>query len=437
MNDRRFVYLSRPVGIFFVLLLILAISLACNITADVFPETEGEEQVVQPTAPPGGAATQELIPTLTLPPQVEQPPATLEATPGDQTQATPQEPAPETELAGVPGGLTDLYNQVNPGVVNIRVFVTRRGASGEGAGSGFVLDDAGHIITNNHVVQSADQVIVIFYDGTEAIAEIAGTDDDSDLAVLRVEQLPEGAHPLPLGDSGQVAVGEWVVAIGNPFGIGSSMTIGIVSAVGRAIPSGATPYSIPEAVQTDAAINPGNSGGPLLNLRGEVIGVNAQIQTGGTSTANTGVGFAIPSNTVRRVAPVLIQQGSFQWPYLGIRGESVNLLIMQANNLDTQHGAYIREVVPGGPAAEAGMRGTQRTETINRLPIESGGDVVVEADGQPVNDLNDLLAFIAAKNPGEQMVLTIIRDGEQQQVTVNLQARPENFEDTEIFPTQP
>jgi S1-C subfamily serine protease len=241
-----------------------------------------------------------------------------------------------------------------------------------------------------------------------------------------VDELPEGVHPLIVGDSDQVEVGEYVIAIGNPFGLGSSMTIGIVSAVGRTIPTGVTPFAIPQAIQTDAAINPGNSGGPLLNLKGEVIGVNAQIATGGTQ-ANAGVGFAIPSNIVRRVAPVLIESGSYQWPWLGVEGTSVNLVIMRANNLGTQEGAYIDGVVPDGPAAEAGLQGSSGTKQEDGFDVPVGGDVVIEADGKPVADFSDLLVDIAFKNPGDVIELTILRDGQRQRVTVELAARPSGF----------
>jgi S1-C subfamily serine protease len=177
--------------------------------------------------------------------------------------------------------LPELYQQLNPGVVNIQVLAARGPGTGQGAGSGFLIDDQGHIITNSHVVRGATQITVIFWNGFEAAAEMIGEDGDVDLAVIRVNNIPDGALPLVLGDSNEVEVGEWVVAIGNPFGLGSSMSIGIVSAVGRTIPAGVSPFRIPQAIQTDAAINPGNSGGPLINLEGEVIGVNAQIATAG------------------------------------------------------------------------------------------------------------------------------------------------------------
>lgn len=342
-------------------------------------------------------------------------------------------PAVQTDAADLPGNiettsLSQLYHQVNPGVVNIQVF-TSPALGGQGAGSGFILDDAGHIVTNNHVIENAEIVTIIFYDGTEAAATIVGTDRDSDLAVVRVDALAEGAHPLPLGDSDQVEVGEWVIAIGNPFGLGSSMTAGIISALGRTIPStrvtatGGPPFSIPQAIQTDAAINPGNSGGPLLNLNGEVIGVNAQIATGGTP-ANAGVGFAIPANVVRRVVPVLSQGGRYQWPWLGVQGGDVNLLVMQANNLETQRGAYIDTVVPNGPADRAGLQGSDGSRRVSGVAVPTGGDVIVEVDGRPVLNFTDLLVEVAFREPGEQLSLTILRDGEHLELTVTLAPRP-------------
>ena len=321
--------------------------------------------------------------------------------------------------------LVDLHNQLNPGVVNIQVLLQQGGTTGGAEGSGFIIDKAGHIITNNHVVEGAYQVTIIFYNGLEEEAQIVGTDVYSDLAVLKVDKLLGDAHPLDLGDSDKVETGQWVVAIGNPFGLTSSMSVGIVSAVGRTIPSGATRFSIPQSIQTDAAINPGNSGGPLLDLSGQVIGVNAQIQTSGTQ-ANSGVGFAIPSNIVRMVAPMLIQEGVYQWPWLGVTGGSLNLMSMQANNLDVQQGAYIDTVEPGGPAEKAGMQGSSGTKQVNGVPVPVGGDVVVAIDGKPVNNFDDLLVAVAFRKPGETVTLTILRNGNRQQVPVTLAPRPES-----------
>jgi 2-alkenal reductase len=320
--------------------------------------------------------------------------------------------------------LSHLYLRVSPGVVSINVLVSSAGQSGQSAGSGFVFDESGHIVTNNHVVENGNLVVVIFEDGSQARADIVGTDPYSDLAVIKVEQLPDSATPLPIGDSNTIVTGDWVVAIGNPFGLNSSMSLGIVSAVGRTIPAGNS-FSIPEAIQTDAAINPGNSGGPLLNLQGQVIGVNAQIASGGTM-ANAGVGFSIPANTVRRVVPTLIQAGSFQWPWLGIEGTSVNLFIAQANNSPVERGAYIVRVIPGGPAEQAGLRGGANLVGIDGVNIPAGGDLIIAADGETINDYSELLAVIASREPGTSLDLTILRNGEERQVIVTLGPRPTN-----------
>jgi len=339
-----------------------------------------------------------------------------------QSSATPTPQRVEPSLQLLEVSLEDVYDQVASGVVSIQVVVEQNGSVGQGAGSGFVLDREGHILTNNHVVDGATRVSVIFFDGIEARATIVGTDADSDLAVIKVEELPESINPLPVGDSDLVDVGEWVIAIGNPFGQQSSMTLGIVSAVGRTIPTGMTPFSIPQVIQTDAAINPGNSGGPLLNLYGEVIGVNAQIAASGTGV-NSGVGFSIPSNIVRVVAPKLIENGAYQWPWLGIEGLDVTLAVMEANGLEMQLGAYINGVVDGGPAGVAGIRGSSGIETIDGLQTPIGGDVVVEADGVQINFFSDLLVAVAFKHPGDTIELTVIRNGVRHEIQVQLAPR--------------
>jgi 2-alkenal reductase len=319
--------------------------------------------------------------------------------------------------------LTEFYDDLGPGVVNIRVFMEQGGLIGEGAGSGFILDQNGHIVTNDHVVANADMISVIFSNGVEVEAGIVGSDPYSDLAVIQVETLPDEAYPFQLGNSDLAEVGEWVIAIGNAFGQQSSMTKGIVSAVGRTIPTAGTPFSIPQAIQTDAAINPGNSGGPLLNLKGQVIGVNAQIASAGIN-ANTGVGFAIPSNIVRIVAPSLIETGTYALPKMGVLGTNLSLLLRQANNIEIQQGAYIDRVDPDGPAAEAGMQGSTGTRTVSGMEAPIGGDVIIASDGEPVLSFSDLLVDIAFKQPGEEVQLTILQDGSEVQITVTLAPRP-------------
>jgi 2-alkenal reductase len=351
------------------------------------------------------------------------------STPAPRAPEVAPTPAPLNPLPAIQGGsmpsselLSALYDRLNPAVVNIQVQTAQGGSTG----SGFIIDDQGNIVTNNHVVDGAQTVIVVFFDGHEELADVIGTDDDSDLAVIRVDNLPANVRAVPLGDSDTVMVGEWVMALGSPFGLGSSFTLGIVSARGRTIPSGVTPFSIPEAIQTDAAINPGNSGGPLLNLRGEVIGVNAQIASSGVR-ANAGVGFAIPANIVAKVVPALIEDGEYVWPWLGISGGSVNLYIQQANRLDRQAGAYISQVSSGGPAERAGLRGSTGTRNLQGQNVPVGGDVVVAIDGQGVENFGDLLRLVAAREPGDVVELTVLRDGRERAVEVTLDPRPQTF----------
>jgi len=353
------------------------------------------------------------------------------ATPFANTQATSGTQASGAQALNSSANLmSGRYTELHPGVVSILVVInsTQTGQQGSAAGSGFILDTQGHIVTNNHVVADSTFVMVAFADGTQEQAKVLGTDVDSDLAVIQVDQLPKGMHPLALGDSNNLQVGDWVIAIGNPFGLGGSMTLGIVSALGRSIPSGVTPFAIPGAIQTDAAINPGNSGGPLIDLNGQVVGINAQIETGGTSRANSGVGFAIPANVVRHVVPSLIKNGAFQWPWIGISGGSVGLLTMQANKLPSEQGAYISKVVQGGPAQKAGLKGSSGQTTVNGLPAETGGDVVVQIDQQPIATFDDMLTYTAFKAPGDKVTLTVLRNGQRQQIPVTLAPRPANIQ---------
>ncbi len=413
MNSRRFAWIAGLgcTGLILVVLIGLGgFLLFATGIGDAF-QTRGQATVTAAEATPREV---DVGPTLT--------PAFVQATEGTPGEEPPQEattPAPED------GGLASLYEDVNPGVVNIRVYVERAGMTSAGAGSGFILDEEGHIVTNHHVVTDADLVTVIFYNGTEVEAEIVGTDTDSDLAVVKVDRLPEGAHPLPLGASSGLRPGDWVIAIGNPFSLGSSMTLGIVSAVGRTIPAGETPFSIPSAIQTDAAINPGNSGGPLLTMDGEMIGVNAQIES--TTGTNTGVGFAIPSDVVRLVVPALIENGSYAWPWLGVTGTDVSLLVQEANDLDTQDGAYIVEVTASSPAARAELQSATGQTRIAGQTVPVGGDVVLEAGGEPITNFTDLLTAVAFRQPGDTVDLTVLRRGEQLQMTVELAERPSNL----------
>lgn len=326
--------------------------------------------------------------------------------------------------------LVDLYSRANLAVVNIITYSNQlQSPFPSGQGSGFVFDANGHIVTNAHVVHGASQIEVIFADSTTLRAEITGEDLHSDLAVIKVDELPSGTQPLPLGNMNEVAVGQTVVAIGNPFGLGGTLTKGIVSAMGRTIPA-LTQFSIPQSIQTDAPINPGNSGGPLLNLKGEVIGVNAQIETDGASRVNSGVGFAIPVSIVSRVVPDLIENSEHEWAWLGVAGRSVNLALVEAMDLTINKGAYISEVVDDGPAERAGLRGAIRETTINGQVIEVGGDIITAIDGQTVSSFEDLLIYIALyTSPGQDVTLTILRDDRTREIVLTLGSRPkETFE---------
>jgi S1-C subfamily serine protease len=319
--------------------------------------------------------------------------------------------------------LVDLYSRLNPSVVNITVYLNQNGELTSFAqASGFIYDNQGHVLTNAHVVHGTDAVEVTFSNGLIREASLVGEDLNSDLAVILVD-LPQGVESIPLGAMDELAVGQTVVAIGNPFGLEGTLTRGIISALGRTIPA-LTIYSIPEAIQTDAAINPGNSGGPLLNLNGEVIGVNAQIETNGTSQSNIGVGFAIPVSIVQRVVSTLIEKGSYDWPLLGISGYTVNPPLVKAMNLPVEQGAYVSSVTDNGPALAAGLQGTTETISQDGRNVEIGGDIITAIDGQAVNTFDDLLVYLSLHTiPGQQVTLTILRNGSYQQVDVTLGTR--------------
>jgi 2-alkenal reductase len=333
--------------------------------------------------------------------------------------------------------LNRVYEAALPSIVNIRV--AQRAAVGDvfgfgqqgqgiqptGEGSGFVWDRNGNIVTNNHVVAGADIVSVRFFDGTEVVAEVVGTDPFSDLAVVRVDLPADRLQPVSLGDSSALKVGQMAIAIGHPFGQTFTMTSGIVSAVGRLISSGATSFGIPEAIQTDAAINPGNSGGPLLDREGRVIGINAQIET--TSGTNAGVGFAIPIDIAKNVVPALIKDGQFKYAYLGVELQSVSQEIAGLMDLPlTTRGALISRVTSGGPAARSGLRGgTSDATTRIGQAVRIGGDVIIRVNGTEIRSSEELIAYTALKaRPGETVRMTIIRSGKEQTIEVTLGTRP-------------
>jgi len=364
---------------------------------------------------------------------------------------TPSQVSNNLDLQAAQDTLVSLYERVNPAVVNIQVtinstdnsnFALPNGANPQdlpnghpfsgpqyGQGSGFVYSKDGYIVTNNHVVGDADSITVVFADGTEADATLVGTDPDSDLAVIKVDVPADQLTTVALGDSESLKVGQFVIAIGNPFGLDGSMTSGIVSGLGRTLPAEArtisgNQFSIPDIIQTDAAINPGNSGGPLLNLDGDVIGVNTAIATDvGTFS---GVGYAVPSETVQQVVPQLIADGQVEHPWIGISGREMNRTLAEAMNLDSnQRGVLVVEVVPDGPSAKAGLQGSNSEVTIDGFPVAIGGDIIVGIDGQPVVEFDNLLSHIVQKTAvGDTITLTVLRNGEQMEIPVTLEARP-------------
>lgn len=341
--------------------------------------------------------------------------------------------------------LASLYEQLSPSVVNIAVESTAVSSEmpdipgfelpeglpevpQSGEGSGFIYDNEGHIVTNNHVVEGATRVIVNFSNGFWAEAEVVATDPQADLAVIRVTP-PANMEwiPLALADDDAIKVGHTVIAMGNPFGLENTMTTGIVSALGRSFPVGSfgqNRYSLPDVIQTDAAINPGNSGGPLINLAGQVAGVNFAIES--TAGSNSGVGFAIPVSIVKRVVPELIGDGQFDYAYLGLQGSTIAADLADALDLPVNElGVYVASVVPGGPAEEAGLQGGDETVTVNGAELQKGGDVVIAIDDQPVRRFEDLVSFLVTKAaPGQVVTLTVVRDGSEQTFEVELGARP-------------
>lgn len=303
-------------------------------------------------------------------------------------------------------------------------------------GSGFVWDAAGHIVTNNHVVENADAITVTFSDSFSTTATLIGTDVDSDLAVIKVDLPPEKLTPIQVTDSTQVKVGQIAIAIGNPFGLSGTMTTGIISALGRSLPvdastTTAATYTIPDVIQTDAPINPGNSGGVLVDINGKLIGVTTAIQS--SVRSNAGIGFVVPAIIVQKVVPSLIASGNYQHTWLGISGRTMTAEQAQAMNLNPdQHGVLVITVDQGGPAEKAGILGSGTETKINNVKTLIGGDIIVKIENQPINDFEDLAAYLARYTEvGQTIQLEILRNGNQKQLSVTLQARPKESNDTQ------
>ncbi len=360
------------------------------------------------------------------------------ATGGPSTTTSPATTTPTTTpailgsgaVASIEATIESIYAKVDPSVVNIEVTLapSLNNPSGGALGSGFVWDTQGHIVTNNHVVDGATSIDITFNDGTTVTARLVGNDADSDLAVVKVDPSGLVLQPVAVADSTQLKVGQLAIAIGNPFGLEGTMTVGYISALGRVLPAnanttGAT-YSIPDIIQTDAAINPGNSGGVLLDDTGRLIGVTSSIVT--TSGTSAGVAFAIPSAIVQQVVPALITTGHYDHPYLGISVMSLTPDLDAAMSLPTsQRGALVETVTARGPADKAGLKASQRSVTINGQSVGVGGDVIVAFNGQAVKSSDDLIALLARYGVvGQQVTLTVLRDGNQVQVPVTVGVRP-------------
>ena len=368
----------------------------------------------------------------------------------DQPTAVAQPPVAVSgsSLAAIQTTLEQIYQTVNPSVVSIQVEVPAQQTStfpftlpGQGnqqqaplqqaLGSGFVWDKSGNIVTNDHVVDGATSIKVQFSDGSIVDAKLVGADPDSDLAVVKVNVAADKLFPVTLADSSQVKVGQFAIAIGNPFGLESSMTVGIVSGLGRSLPANSSTnsstglsYSIPDVIQTDAPINPGNSGGVLLNDGGQVVGVTSAIES--STNSNAGIGFVIPSNIVKRVVPALIVDGKYQHAYLGITGTTLTSDLASQMGLPTDtRGALIIEVTSGSPADSAGLKGGNKSVDINGTQVQVGGDVITAINGQAITTMDDLVSYLATKaDVGQKITLTYLRNGSQKTADVTLVARP-------------
>jgi S1-C subfamily serine protease len=356
----------------------------------------------------------------------------------DQT-ATAFAPPPAQTVSDSNGGaesINQIYTHDAPGVVFIQAtqkqpqpqafnpFGSPGGSRSVATGSGFVIDDSGRIITNAHVVDGSSDIQVKFGDSSQSYdAKVIGEDQSTDVAVIQVDAPASMLHPLPLGDSASVQVGDQVVAIGNPFGLDRTATAGIVSALQREI-SSPNGFTIENAIQTDAPINPGNSGGPLIDAAGRVIGINSQIESGGSGQGNVGIGFAVPINTAKQISQQLIANGEVQHAFLGISGSDLTSDVAKVLNLNVDSGAIVQSVVPDSPAAKAGIEAGNASMTVDGQRIKAGGDVIVAADGKPVHSMTDVIAAVDSKQPGDDLQLTLIRNGQQRDVTVQLAERP-------------
>ncbi len=420
-----------------VLLIATVLLSACSFTMPQISKTRPASPTTEAQAAQAG---QSPVSTATVVPESDATPASFDSSALDAYQAT----------------LTQVYERVNPSVVSIEVVsrVTRQipdlnlpdnfpdlpGFSfpeqnqseqqlQQGAGSGFVWDKEGHIITNNHVVDGAEMINVTFDDGTSLEGKVIGTDKNSDLAVVKVDKGIVDLKPVELADSTKLKVGSLVMALGNPFGLEGSFSVGVVSALGRSLTVDDTSltgsYSIPDIIQTDAPINPGNSGGVLVNTKGQVVGVTTAIES--PVRANAGVGFAVPSAIVQKVVPALIQDGTYNYTYLGLSGGTLTSDMARAMDLkETQRGILVNSINPNTPADKAGLKGSTKETKIQGQTVKVGGDVIIRIDEQDLRRFEDLVSYLASSTVvGQKVTLDIIRDGKEMQVEATLEARPE------------
>ena len=322
-----------------------------------------------------------------------------------------------------------IYQKASPSVVNVISTVITRDfflnpIPREGSGSGSIIDTRGHILTNNHVIRDAQKLEVILADGSKWPAKLVGTDPDTDLAVLKINAPPEKLKPLAFGDSKKLQVGQKVLAIGNPFGLGLTLTTGIISSLGRTIRS-EVGTTIEDVIQTDASINPGNSGGPLLNSEGEIIGVNTAILS--PTGVSVGIGFAIPVNTAKRIASELMAKGFVSYPYLGAVVHTIIPQFAKALDLKSEKGAMVVEVTPGGPADKASLKGANKQAQIGNFLHPVGGDIIIQVDQSEVKEAEDLIKYLRERKIGDVVTFKILRDGKTRDVKVTLQERPRDF----------
>ncbi len=415
----------RRTSLFILIVMVMIALLGCGLTS---PWRVVERQELTPISTLAPTPTPVVI--VVTPTESRRPAPTPTPLP---TQPPPQAPTvPVEPINALEAQIEAVYKRAAPAVVNITTqiiaydFFLRPIPQEGGTGSGFLYDAEGHIVTNYHVIQDAESVSVSLADGRVFPAEIVGADPSNDLAVLYIEadDLPQ---PIPLGDSDNLRVGQFVVAIGNPFGQEGTLTLGVISALGRIIESPDGRF-IGEAIQTDAPINPGNSGGPLLDLRGHVIGVNSQIIS--PSRASAGIGFAVSAETVRRVVPQLITQGYYSHPWMGIgpvalTPELAEVLRQAGMDIPVDEGLILLEMVPGGPAARAGLRGPDRMVIVGNVRVPVGMDIMVAINGHPVTSFRDLTVYLETETQvGDTVEVTIIRDGKRQNVQVTLAERP-------------